>query len=267
MINRNFGDPSLNVRTTSVVNHWFYGMPSLPTLQSDVIVLGEVADANAFLSPDKTGVYSEYTIRVDQVIKTDDATVLRSQTIDAQRAGGRVRQPSGLVQTYEISDQGVPRIGGEYVLFLKRVQGDLLILTGYELRNNNVKPLDKVGFFNNYRDMDSASFMDQLQQALTFPQSVPSAESYLLIEPIDPPEPDPSPSPSQACSTPTPGACTMPPIEGSILKPNQAYTVTIDPTGFSAEKINAIKQAFETWNSLSGPTQTNTGVKFVGFTS
>lgn len=32
-------NPSPDVRTTTSVSHWFYGMPSLPTLQSDVIVI------------------------------------------------------------------------------------------------------------------------------------------------------------------------------------------------------------------------------------
>lgn len=65
----------------------------------------------------------------------------------------------------------------------------------------------------------------------------------------------------------TPGPCTTPPPTGSnILKPNQEYTVTIDPTGFSPEKIDAIKRSFENWNVLNGPNGTNSGVKFVGFT-
>jgi hypothetical protein len=46
-------NPSPEVRTSTTVSHWFYGMPSLPTVQSDVIVSGEVADANAFLSPER----------------------------------------------------------------------------------------------------------------------------------------------------------------------------------------------------------------------
>jgi hypothetical protein len=261
-------NPSPEVRTTTSVSHWFYGMPSLPILQRDVIVLGEVADANAFLSPDKTGVYSEYTVRIDQVLKTDDAALTPSQTIDAQRPGGRVRLSTGLVQSYKILNQGVPRIGGKYVLFLKRVEYDLLILTGYELRQNKVKAIDKVGLFNNYSDVDSQSFMHTLQEALVSPQATRSVEYYMSIEPIEPPDPEPSP----ACAAPTPGACTTPQTNdpvGNLLKPNQQYTVTIDPTGFTPEKIAAIKRGFETWNDLNAPTATsgtNNGVTFGGFT-
>jgi hypothetical protein len=262
-------NPSPEVRTSTTVSHWFYGMPSLPTVQSDVIVSGEVADANAFLSPEKTGVYSEYTVRIGQVFKTDDATVSPSQTIDAQRPGGRVRLSTGLVQSYKVANQGVPRRGAKYVLFLKRVEGDLLILTGYELRQNQVKPLDKVGLFNNYEDMSSESFMDTLQEALISPQSAPSVEYYMPIEPI---EPDPDPTPS-SCAAPTPGACTTPqtndPAGGNLLKPNQQYTVTIDPTGFTPEKIAAIRAGFQVWNNLNATTTTNgtnNGVSFGGFT-
>ena len=262
-------NPSPEVRTTTSVSHWFYGMPSLPTVQSDVIVLGEVAEANAFLSPDKTGVYSEYTVRVDQVLKTDDAIISSNQTLDAQRPGGRVRLSTGLVQSYKVADQGVPRIGGKYVLFLKRVEDDLLILTGYELRQNKIKPLDKVGLFNNYTGVDSQSFMDTLQEALISPQSAPSVEYYMPIDPIEPPDPGPTPG---TCAAPTPGQCTTPQTNdpaGNLLKPNQQYTVTIDPTGFTPEKITAIRQGFEVWNTLNATTTTNgtnNGVKFVGFT-
>lgn len=261
-------NPSPAVRTTTSVSHWFYGMPSLPTVQSEVVVLGDVVNANAYLSPDKTGVYSEYRVRVDRVFKTDDATVVPNQTIDTQRPGGRVRLSSGLVQSYKVSNQGVPRVGSKYVLFLKRVEGDFLILTGYELRQNKVKPLDRVGLFNNYKDVGSQSFLDMLQEAMVFPQPAPSVEYYMAIDPIEPPDPGPSP----ACTAPTPGPCTTPSTNdpaGNLLKPGQQYTVTIDPTGFSPEKIAAIKQGFETWNNLNAATATsgtNNGVNFVGFT-
>jgi hypothetical protein len=59
------------------------------------------------------------------------------------RPGGTVRFASGKVQRYTISKLGYPRQGGAYVLFLKwDEQGDFSVLTGYELRNNKVVPLD-----------------------------------------------------------------------------------------------------------------------------
>jgi hypothetical protein len=112
--------------------------------------------------------------------------------------------------------------------------------------------------------MGVESFMDKLRQAIISPQPTPSAEYYMPMEPLDPGDPDPT----GTCAPPTAGPCTTPsPMPGSaILKPNQEYTVTIDPTGFTPEKIDAIKRGFEKWNAINGPDGLNTGVKFVGFT-
>lgn len=59
---------------------------------------------------------------------------------------GRVRFPSGRMQSYLTHYQGVPVKGGQYLLFLKRVdQTDVFtLLTGYEYRGARVYPLDGV---------------------------------------------------------------------------------------------------------------------------
>jgi hypothetical protein len=261
-------NPSAELITSTSVSHWFYGMPPLPTVQSDIIVLGEVVGADAFLSPDKTGVYSEYSVRVDEVLKTDDPTTTVGQMISVERSGGRVRLQSGLIQSYKVLNQGVPRVGSKYAFFLTRSQQDLRILTGYELRRNKVKPLDNVNLFAVYNNAGVQSFMDELRQAMISPQPSPSVEYNLLPIDSDPPDPDPDPS-GTPCAAPTPGECTKPPrIEGaSTLKPNQDYTVTINPTGFTQEKLDAIKRGFEQWNAVRGSNGTNTGIRFVGFTS
>lgn len=123
--------PSAEVITSTSASHWFYGMPPLPTAQSDILVLGEVVNAEAFLSPDKTGVYSEYSVRVDEVLKTDDPAITVGQTINIERYGGRVRLQSGLVQSYNVLYQGAPRVNGKYVFFLSRSEQDLRIMTGH----------------------------------------------------------------------------------------------------------------------------------------
>jgi hypothetical protein len=42
---------------------------ALPTHISNAVVIGEVTDAKAYLSEDRTSVYSEFTIRVGEVLK------------------------------------------------------------------------------------------------------------------------------------------------------------------------------------------------------
>ncbi len=48
--------------------HWAKGLPALPVEQSDIIIIGEVTGAQAYLSNDKTGVYSEFTLRVEEAL-------------------------------------------------------------------------------------------------------------------------------------------------------------------------------------------------------
>jgi hypothetical protein len=201
------------------------------------------------------------------VLKSDDSAISVGQVVNAERYGGRVRIYTGLIQSYKVLNQGVPHIGGKYAFFLTRSQQDLRILTGYELRQNKVKPLDSVNLFAVYNNVDVQSFMGALRLALVSPQPAPNVEYSILPDDGDPaPEPEPSGTP---CAAPTPGQCTTPPkLDGPLLlKPNQDYTVIINPTGFDQDRIDAIRRGFEQWNPINGESGTGTGIRFVGFAS
>ena len=49
-------------------------LPALPVGRSVAVVLGEIVDAQAYLSDDKTGVYSEFSVRVEEIFKNDSIT-------------------------------------------------------------------------------------------------------------------------------------------------------------------------------------------------
>jgi hypothetical protein len=126
----------------SIVSESF--IPDLPVAMSDLIVEGQVKDSNAFLSEDKTGVYSEFIVSVSDVIKSSAATpVKKHDLITTERFGGRVRFPSGQVARYKVAGQGAPMKEGKYLFFLrKKEDGSYLILTAYEMRGNKVLALD-----------------------------------------------------------------------------------------------------------------------------
>jgi len=116
-------------------------MPGIPSALSDVVLTGLISDAQAHLSNDKTGIYSEFAVVVGEVLKGDVNKFGR--TITMERFGGAVRFSSGRIQKYESDGQGMPRVGSQYVLFLKRLdQEDFKLLTAYELRDDRVIPLD-----------------------------------------------------------------------------------------------------------------------------
>jgi hypothetical protein len=152
--------------------HWWSGLPALPAEKSDAVVVGEVRDAQAFLAEGNTGVYSEFTVSVSEVLKDDVAAPLDGSVV-AERTGGAVKFPNGRVREFRLSGMGFPRVGRQYVFFLVRNPGgDYSILTGYELRGGKVSPLDGRGkklHFNAYNGADAAAFLSEVRAAVSQP--------------------------------------------------------------------------------------------------
>jgi hypothetical protein len=159
--------------TVSDTYHWDANLPSLPVNQSDAVILGKVTAAEAHLSSNKTGIYSEFTIEIHQILKNDPQTPLVVPGfVVAERTGGRVRFPSGQVSLMYVSSLGMPQIGKKYVLFLThnfpyqvRRNEDYRVLTGYELLDGRAVPLDKstVVNFDVHRGKDEHTFLAELE--------------------------------------------------------------------------------------------------------
>lgn len=163
-----------NVEPLPMSSHMWAGLPALPVAQSDAVVLGEVTDRRASLTEDRTGVFSEFSVRLDTVFKDAQGLPVPGGMVEVSRPGGAVRFASGKVQRYTFSKLGYPKQGGQYVLFLKRdEEGDFSILTGYELRNDKVLPLDGGGAdpqgelqFAVYRGASREAFLGELKKAV-----------------------------------------------------------------------------------------------------
>lgn len=168
------------VTVASVHYHWPPGFPTLPVAQSDAVVIGNVSSARAYLTSDKNAVYSEFAIHLSKVLKNDSRTPLSpGDSIVAARPGGRVRYTSGHVSRFSLTGHGMPRVMRQYVFFLTRdnqEEDDYHVVTGYELRNGRIFPLDTTTSsdtdFDAYINMDEAAFFNQLSTALA--QSSPA---------------------------------------------------------------------------------------------
>jgi hypothetical protein len=150
--------------------HWWEGLSALPVTQSDAIVIGEVTDAEAHLADDKSGIYSEFSVRINEVLK-DDSNHHLTGTVVAEREGGAIRLPDNHIKHFRLSEQGMPRIRKQYLFFLKsNGQGqDYTILTGYELRAGHVFPLDGAGgklVFSRYTGSDQATFLNEVRNVI-----------------------------------------------------------------------------------------------------
>lgn len=124
--------------------HWGLKMSPLPLKESDTVIVGEVSGARAFLSNDKTGVFSEFEVDVTKVLHNNGTPVVEGSKITTEREGGVVRFEDGRLLRYKVLRQGLPRTKGRYLFFLKYndLGNDYLIVTGYKLDDGRVTPLD-----------------------------------------------------------------------------------------------------------------------------
>ena len=132
-----------------IVPHNQFDFPGLPVEQSPVIVIGDVLQSEAHLSEDKLGVYSEFTIRLVEVIKAESS--LPGSEMIVERLGGYVRYPDGRKLLYRVGTGGMPRVGARYLFFLKPTpELDYSILTAYEFGDKGILALDPSPQFEKY---------------------------------------------------------------------------------------------------------------------
>lgn len=156
---------------------------AIPAAQSDAVVIGEVVSSEAHLSNDRTDVYSEFGVRVEAVLKnTSEQGINSSSPLTVERRGGAVHFPSGKVLRRGHINEMMPLAGRRYVLFL-RSDGDtesFSIITGYELRDGRVFPLDGMGTlegssklprFAAYEGVDEGALFNEVLTALAVPAS------------------------------------------------------------------------------------------------
>ena len=160
-------NPNASSDTTVSVDYVDFNLPALPIDKAAAIVIGTVTHAQAYLSNDKTGVFSAFVVSVDEVLK-NSGNVAVGTSIEAEREGGRVRFQSGRVHLYMISEQAMPRMGGHYVLFLAETndQSVFEIITGYEIREGSVYALDDLPQTRSRENIPAADFLSELRVKL-----------------------------------------------------------------------------------------------------
>jgi hypothetical protein len=163
-------DPDGNELPATSTLHWWAGLSALPVFQSDAVVIGEITDAQAYLANDNTGLYSEFTVRINEVLKDDSSNQLTGSVV-VEREGGAIKFPNGRVKQFKLNQEGMPRIRRQYVLFLKSngAGQDYTILTGYELHAGHVFPLDGLGgklVFSRYEGADQTTFLNEVRGAI-----------------------------------------------------------------------------------------------------
>jgi hypothetical protein len=110
--------------------------------------------ANLTRPEDKSAAYSEYAVNVIESLK--GGVKLKGRSIIAEREGAKVVLSDGRRYSYSVLNQGTPQKGHRYMLFLKDIpeRKDYFVLTGYELLNGRVTPLDSIS--GKYESFDGA---------------------------------------------------------------------------------------------------------------
>lgn len=143
--------------------------PLFPADESDLVVVGKITNARAHLSNDKLGVYTEFTIRVEQVLKADASKKIEpGDFVTADRAGGGVRYPNGQKVVYEHSEHGLLFAGDEYLLFLTSGGNNpnYKILQAYEMKESKVKQLDTGRRFDEFKEMGKQKFIEAVRNKI-----------------------------------------------------------------------------------------------------
>jgi hypothetical protein len=170
-------DPGTNAAIgmeSTTVSHIDYvgeGPAALPTDRSDLVIVGQVLRSSAFVTPDKTGVYSEFPILVQSVLKGDSSSI--SKTVIGIRGGGTVTFPSGHKRKILFDGMGYPQTGPKYLFFLHKMPGTALdygILTAYELSGTSVYALDNVEPFTKYEGAEQATFLQTIKNQIALKQ-------------------------------------------------------------------------------------------------
>jgi len=119
--------------------------PPLPVAESDIVVVGTVGRGQAHLSENKKNIFSEFTLIVEDVLKSKTSGMGQGSLLTVDRIGGHVMYPDGQRVLYRVHGGDMPQVGSRYLLFLTSThhKEDLSILTGYELTEKGAVPLDE----------------------------------------------------------------------------------------------------------------------------
>ena len=173
-------DPGLNVngQTESTritfVDYVSMGNSSdprgIPVSVSTAVVVGTILSGKCFVNKAHTFVYTDYQVRIDQILKPDPmANLAVGDSVIASRDGGALHFPSGHTTNFLHMGQGMPEIGSQYVLFLWKSipnfpEYEIIIDSGYQLKSGRAYPLDDAN--SQYNDVDANELIGEIQTAI-----------------------------------------------------------------------------------------------------
>ena len=136
-------------QSTHLIGCGPYDPTILPTASHDVIVLGTLINAQPYLSANRTAIYTEYQLDVEEVFKpSQEHLSLEQGRLLIDREGGVLRMNSGRVVCSTVSGTAMARpldVSRRYVLFCRFIhdQRDLILGIAFELRDEKAYALSQ----------------------------------------------------------------------------------------------------------------------------
>lgn len=149
-------------------------LPEIPDYGSRTVVIGSFTDYDTVLSESRRSIYSEMHIRVERVIKTDQANLVSDATINFLALGGAVRVGLSVVEHYLRPRAGALVPQHRYLLFLRySPEGDTYDLwKSWELLDGRAMPCQEEDVLgaqrgtSQYAGMNEAEFIAAVSAAV-----------------------------------------------------------------------------------------------------
>lgn len=173
-----FGLPSLDQLPTGGTTDCFApGVRERLAAEKDTVLIGGIIDAHAHLNSTKQHVYTEYQVRVEQVLKNEGDGLSTGKEIVASRWGGEIQFLDGEVRQYWVRKLGMPEIGRRYLFFLERQKdgGDFYIWTAFRFNSDSITVIDdldsKLFPLAAYKGSNEVGFISQVRRFLALAAS------------------------------------------------------------------------------------------------
>ena len=122
----------------------FANQAELPFAECDTVVVGEVVNAQPFLSADGKGLYTEFLLKITDAAKsTAPIAAYTGQSVTLLRQGGAALAADHRVLQHHIRNDIKPLVGKQYIAFLVYAKGlEAFYYTKlWLIEDNVVKPL------------------------------------------------------------------------------------------------------------------------------
>jgi hypothetical protein len=174
-----FGLPSLDlVGGGGTTDCYAPGVREKLALEQDTVLVGGIIDAHVYLNSTKQHVYTEYRVRVEQVLKSGGDALSPGKEIVTGRWGGGIQFSSGEVREYWVRKLGMPDVGQRYLFFLQgqKEGGDFYIWTAFKLNNDSITVIDQLDSklfpLAAYEGSNEVEFFSKVRKALARSQRV-----------------------------------------------------------------------------------------------